>query len=117
VYAKPDERILVLARYHHLKPTALKKRRRALLKLADFMTIHASKGQQADHVIVVGLKEGERRFPCTGAGIRDGRGVITCSGRFPGCRGAAFTVRGDNPRAIACGSCSTKRSRRCLSIF
>lgn len=28
-YAKPDQRILLLARYHHLKPEALEKRRRA----------------------------------------------------------------------------------------
>ncbi|MBK4415171.1 DNA helicase IV [Enterobacter hormaechei] len=63
-YAKPDERILVLARYHHLKPTALEKAATRWPKLQlDFMTIHASKGQQADYVIVVGLKEGSDGFP------------------------------------------------------
>ncbi|HIE5388282.1 TPA: DNA helicase IV [Enterobacter cancerogenus] len=63
-YAKPDERILVLARYHHLKPAALEKAatRWPTLQL-DFMTIHASKGQQADYVIVVGLKDGSDGFP------------------------------------------------------
>lgn len=63
-YAKPDERILVLARYHHLKPAALEKAatRWPTLQL-DFMTIHASKGQQADYVIVMGLKEGSDGFP------------------------------------------------------
>ena len=65
-YAKPDERILVLARYHHLKPTALEKAATRWPKLQlDFMTIHASKGQQADYVIVVGLKEGSDGFPAS----------------------------------------------------
>ncbi|HEG1827896.1 TPA: DNA helicase IV [Enterobacter cloacae] len=63
-YAKPDERILVLARYHHLKPAVLEKAATRWPKLQlDFMTIHASKGQQADYVIVVGLKEGSDGFP------------------------------------------------------
>ena len=63
-YAKPDQRILLLARYHHLKPEALEKAatRWPHLQL-DFMTIHASKGQQADYVIVLGLQEGEDAFP------------------------------------------------------
>ena len=63
-YAKPEERILVLARYHHLKPAALEKAATRWPKLQlEFMTIHASKGQQADYVIVVGLKEGSDGFP------------------------------------------------------
>jgi len=63
-YAKPDQRILLLARYHHLKPEALEKAatRWPHLQL-DFMTIHASKGQQADYVIVLGLQEGDDAFP------------------------------------------------------
>jgi DNA helicase-4 len=46
-----------------LKPEALNKAatRWPHLQL-DFMTIHASKGQQADYVIVVGLQEGRMRF-------------------------------------------------------
>lgn len=63
-YAKPDERILVLARYHHLKPAALEKAATRWPKLQlEFMTIHASKGQQADYVIVIGLKDGSDSFP------------------------------------------------------
>ena len=63
-YAKPDERILVLARYLHLKPAALEKAATRWPKLQlEFMTIHASKGQQADYVIVLGLKEGSDGFP------------------------------------------------------
>ncbi|MCR1302665.1 MULTISPECIES: DNA helicase IV [Enterobacter] len=63
-YAKPDERILVLARYHHIKPAALEKAATRWPKLQlEFMTIHASKGQQADYVIVIGLKDGSDGFP------------------------------------------------------
>ncbi|HCD7252601.1 TPA: DNA helicase IV [Citrobacter farmeri] len=63
-YAKADERILVLARYHHLKPASLEKAATRWPKLQlDFMTIHASKGQQADYVIIVGLQEGNDGFP------------------------------------------------------
>ena len=48
----------MLARYHHLKPAVLEKAATRWPKLLlDFMTIHVSKGQQADYVIV-GLKEG-----------------------------------------------------------
>lgn len=63
-YAKEDERILVLVRYHHLKPASLQKAATRWPKLQiDFMTIHASKGQQADYVILVGLQEGNDGFP------------------------------------------------------
>lgn len=63
-FVKTEERILVLARYHHLKPVSLEKAATRWPKLQlDFMTIHASKGQQADYVIVVGLHEGNDGFP------------------------------------------------------
>lgn len=63
-YAKPDERILILARYHHLKPDVLQKAATRWPKLnIEFMTIHASKGQQAEYVIITGLHEGNDGFP------------------------------------------------------
>ncbi|MGK3140885.1 DNA helicase IV [Pantoea sp. C2G6] len=63
-YAKPDERILLLARYHYLRPELLDKARTRWPKLKlDFMTIHASKGQQADYVILLGLQQGKEGFP------------------------------------------------------
>ncbi|WP_418162303.1 DNA helicase IV [Pantoea vagans] len=63
-YAKPDERILLLARYHYLRPELLDKARTRWPKLnLEFMTIHASKGQQADYVILVGLQQGKEGFP------------------------------------------------------
>ncbi|MFC0227932.1 DNA helicase IV [Serratia aquatilis] len=65
-YAKPEERILVLARYHHLKPGSLKKAATRWPKLdIEFMTIHASKGQQAEYVIIVGLFDGNDGFPAS----------------------------------------------------
>ena len=65
-YVKREQRILLLARYHHLKPAALEKAatRWPHLQL-DFMTIHASKGQQADYVIILGLQEGDDAFPAS----------------------------------------------------
>ncbi|ELQ5980015.1 DNA helicase IV [Cronobacter sakazakii] len=63
-YVRPDERILVLARYHHLRPAALEMAATRWPKLQlEFMTIHASKGQQADYVIILGLNEGREGFP------------------------------------------------------
>jgi DNA helicase-4 len=63
-YVNREQRILLLARYHHLKPTALEKAatRWPHLQL-EFMTIHASKGQQADYVIILGLQDGDDAFP------------------------------------------------------
>ncbi|RKQ39743.1 DNA helicase IV [Enterobacter sp. R1(2018)] len=63
-YARPEQRILVLARYHHLRPASLEKAATRWPKLnIDFLTIHASKGQQADYVIVLGLQQGKDGFP------------------------------------------------------
>ncbi len=56
-YAKPEERILIPARYHHMRPASGKAATRWPKLQIDFMTIHASKGQQADYVIIVGLQE------------------------------------------------------------
>lgn len=63
-FAKSEERILLLARYHHLRPALLDraKTRWPGLQL-EFMTIHASKGQQAEYVILTGLHQGADGFP------------------------------------------------------
>ncbi|WP_192457407.1 DNA helicase IV [Musicola keenii] len=66
-YVTEQERILVLARYHHLRPDVLQKADTRWPNLnVDFMTIHASKGRQADYVIIVGLHEGSDGFPAPG---------------------------------------------------
>ncbi|WAS99667.1 DNA helicase IV [Rouxiella chamberiensis] len=63
-YAEDDDKILVLSRYHHLRPDVLQKAATRWPKLnLEFMTIHASKGQQAEYVIIVGLHEGSDGFP------------------------------------------------------
>jgi len=63
-YVKPQERIMVLARYHHLRPALLDKAATRWPKLNfEFMTIHASKGQQAEYVILLGLEAGKEGFP------------------------------------------------------
>lgn len=63
-YVLPEERVLLLARYHHLQPALLAKAKTRWPKLRlEFMTIHASKGQQADYVILLGLQQGAEGFP------------------------------------------------------
>lgn len=63
-YVQPEERILLLARYHHLRPQILQQAVTRWPKLnIEFMTIHASKGQQAEYVIIVGLVNGRDGFP------------------------------------------------------
>jgi DNA helicase-4 len=63
-FAKSDEQILILARYHHRRPEVLQKAATRWPQLnIEFMTIHASKGQQAEYVIIVGLDEGNDGFP------------------------------------------------------
>ncbi|MGE9550535.1 DNA helicase IV [Erwinia amylovora] len=63
-YATADERILLLVRYHHLRPALLDKAKTRWPKLKiDFATIHASKGQQADYVVLMGLQDGKDGFP------------------------------------------------------
>lgn len=63
-YATADERILILARYHHIRPAVLEKAKTRWPKLRiDFTTIHASKGQQGDYVILLGLQTGKDGFP------------------------------------------------------
>ncbi|MEQ4923935.1 DNA helicase IV [Proteus hauseri] len=63
-YVSEDETILLLARYHYLQPDLLKKAQTRWPKLnLQFMTFHASKGQQADYVIILGLQEGKDGFP------------------------------------------------------
>ncbi|OAT47478.1 DNA helicase IV [Proteus hauseri ATCC 700826] len=63
-YVTEDETILLLARYYYLQPELLKKAQTRWPKLnLQFMTFHASKGQQADYVIILGLQEGKDGFP------------------------------------------------------
>lgn len=63
-YVTENETILLLARYHYLRPEILNKAKTRWPKLnIEFMTIHASKGKQADHVVICGLNNGKDGFP------------------------------------------------------
>lgn len=63
-FVAPGERIMILARYRYLRPVILTRAATRWPRLTlDFMTIHASKGQQADYVIVLGLNDGSDGFP------------------------------------------------------
>ncbi len=63
-YVRADESILILARYHHLRPALLDRAATRWPGLdLHFMTLHGSKGCQADYVIVLGLHEGRDGFP------------------------------------------------------
>jgi DNA helicase-4 len=61
--AKGSATVLLLARFHFKKPdlTALK-RQYPQLQL-QFMSVHASKGKEADYVVVLGLEKGKHGFP------------------------------------------------------
>ncbi|QTL41244.1 DNA helicase IV [Xenorhabdus budapestensis] len=68
-YVTNEETILLLARYHHLKPDLMKKSSTRWPNLnIKFMTIHESQGQQADYVIVLGLRQGRDGFPVSEKG-------------------------------------------------
>jgi DNA helicase-4 len=83
-YAKPDERILLLARYHYLLPEVLQKAKTKWPKLKlEFMTIHASKGQQADYVILLGLQQGKEGFPAEARESIMEQGLLPQEEAFP----------------------------------
>ncbi|OBU07341.1 DNA helicase IV [Morganella psychrotolerans] len=63
-YVTAEETILILARYHHLKPDILSVAATRWPQLnIRFMTMHGSKGQQADYVILTGLTDEKDGFP------------------------------------------------------
>ncbi|MFD1328864.1 UvrD-helicase domain-containing protein [Mycoplana ramosa] len=60
----PNTSVLLLGRYHHAKPAALPTLIRAFPSLAiRFMTVHASKGLEADHVIILRAASDTMGFP------------------------------------------------------
>ncbi|MGZ4960814.1 MAG: UvrD-helicase domain-containing protein, partial [Methylomonas sp.] len=61
--AKLSASVLLLARFNFRRPdVAALKRRYPQLSL-QFMSVHASKGKEADYVVVFGLEKGEHGFP------------------------------------------------------
>lgn len=65
ISSKSNERasVLLLARFHFKKPEmANLKRQYPHLKI-EFLTVHASKGKEADYVVTLGLEKGKHGFP------------------------------------------------------
>jgi DNA helicase-4 len=61
--ASENASVLILARFNFRKPDLSQwKRQYPNLKL-QFMSVHASKGKEADYVIVLGLEKGKNGFP------------------------------------------------------
>ena len=61
--ANKNATVLILARFNFRKPDLSNlKRQYPKLKL-EFMSVHASKGKEADYVIVLGLEKGKHGFP------------------------------------------------------
>ena len=62
--------VLILGRYHfelddlRAEPGMRQRLKASRLLKAEFSTVHAAKGKEADYVIVVGLAEGRYGFPC-----------------------------------------------------
>jgi DNA helicase IV len=55
--------VLLLGRFKFKKPSlGALKRQHPKIKI-EFMTVHASKGKEADYVVVLGLEKGEHGFP------------------------------------------------------
>ncbi len=74
----------------------------------DFMTIHASKGQQADYVIIVGLQEGSDGFPAAARESIMEEALLPPVEDFPDAeeRRLMYVAPG---HAIGYGHCLTKR--------
>ncbi len=83
-YVKDDESVLILARYHYLRPDILTKAPTRWPKLSlTFMTMHASKGQEADYVIVIGLNEGDSGFPAAARESIIEQGLLPVPENYP----------------------------------
>lgn len=55
--------VLILARFHFRQPELSGLKRQYPRLNLQFMTVHASKGKEADYVIILGLEHGKQGFP------------------------------------------------------
>ena len=62
--SNPTETIMVLGRYRSSLQTAMRLNTRNRQVNIQYNTIHRAKGQEADYVIILGLKDGQYGFPC-----------------------------------------------------
>lgn len=83
-YVSSQESILILARYHYLKPDLLNKAATRWPGLTiRFMTFHSSKGKEADYVIVLGLNNGADGFPAPARESVIEQGLLPENETFP----------------------------------
>ncbi|SEQ61250.1 DNA helicase-4 [Rosenbergiella nectarea] len=83
-FVTQQETILVLGRYHYLRPKVLDKAATRWPTLTiDFMTIHASKGREADYVILCGLNAGKDGFPAESQETIIERGLLVEQESYP----------------------------------
>jgi DNA helicase-4 len=61
--SKGSATVLMLARFHFKKPELTPLKRRYPQLQLQFMSVHASKGKEADYVVVLGLEKGKHGFP------------------------------------------------------
>jgi len=83
-FATQQETILLLGRYHYLRPKVLDKAGTRWPNLTiDFMTIHASKGREADFVILCGANAGKEGFPAESQETIIERGLLVEQEAYP----------------------------------
>lgn len=65
INAKADAKasVLILARFNYRKPDLSSLARQYPKLKLQFMTVHGSKGKEADYVVVLGLEKGKKGFP------------------------------------------------------
>jgi DNA helicase-4 len=61
--ASENASVLILARFNFRKPDMAQWRRQYSNLKLQFMSVHASKGKEADYVIVLGMEKGKNGFP------------------------------------------------------
>ena len=99
--AKSTQSVLLLARNHYHKPELLPQWQKqfALLSI-DFMTCHASKGREADYVIILCVDEGQ--FPPRVKSLHIDGALTQSTDPFPLCGGATLILRCSYTSQKAC---------------
>ena len=83
-FVTKQETVVVLARYHYLKPKVLDKAATRWPNLSvEFMTIHASKGREADYVVICGMNDGKEGFPAKDQETVIERGLLAAQEDYP----------------------------------
>lgn len=114
-YVKREQRILLLARYHHLKPAALEKAATRWPHLhLDFMTIHASKGNRQITSLFLAFRRGMTRFPHRRASRLWSRRCYHSRRIFPMPKRGVYCMSPSPAHVCAYGYCLIKNNLRRL---